>query len=290
MRWAFAFVCAVSLGAGCCYFQHDGPKEHEWGEFQRASSLDAKQIDESSGVARSYAEPGTYLTHNDSGDKPRFFRFNLNGKVTATYDLKTADAFDWEDLATAKVDGTNYVYLGDIGDNAGKRENIVVYRVIEPKGGSKAISNCDVYNIKYPDGPHNCETLVVMPGSGDLYLVTKTSKSASSVYKLAEPRSSGTYTLTKIGEIKFDGVLEPALLATGGDIAPDGKHLIVRNYIDAIEFDIPAKADDWVKSTPKKVVLATEVQGEAIGYSLDGKSLVTTSEGVPCPISVSTLK
>jgi hypothetical protein len=29
-----------------------------------------------------------------------------------------------------------------------------------------------------------------------------------------------------------------------------------------------------------------EQQGEAIGYSLDGKSLVTTSEGAPCPVSV----
>ncbi len=42
---------------------------------------------------------------------------------------------DCEDVATGPgpIKGKNYIYLGDIGDNAEKRRYISVYRFEEPK-------------------------------------------------------------------------------------------------------------------------------------------------------------
>ena len=53
----------------------------------------------------------------------------------AIYALDGATAIDWEDIAIGPGPQaeTPYLYVGDIGDNAERRPNIVVYRVAEPK-------------------------------------------------------------------------------------------------------------------------------------------------------------
>src|SRR5688572_16385980 len=46
-----------------------------------------KRINESSGLAASRLQADSYYTHNDSGDRPRFFRFNHQGVVTAEFSI-----------------------------------------------------------------------------------------------------------------------------------------------------------------------------------------------------------
>ena len=70
-----------------------------------------------------------------------------------------------------------------------------------------------------------------------------------------------------------------------GEMSPDSKHVVIRTYLEAWEFDAPAKFDDWFKQKPRRIQTNFEFQGEGICYSRDGKALLTTSEGVPCLVS-----
>lgn len=259
--------------------------ERIWQKLSTLAKLDDKEINESSGVAPSRLRKGIYYTHNDSGDKPRFFAFDEKGHVSDTYSVPNAEAIDWEDMASASLDGSSFLYFGDIGDNGEKRKSIVVYRVPEPGAGAKSVRADQVLTLSYPDGPHNAETLMVHPQTGDIYIVTKTSKGPSLVFKLARPAKTGSYNLTKIGEIQVGGPIDSTKLTTGGDVSPDGKHVIVRGYVGAWEFDVAGTFDDWVKAKPRSVQTNLDPQGEAICYSADGTSLFTTSEGEPCQVS-----
>ena len=221
------FACQPSAGV---------TEQRVYGKPFLLCTISDNRIDESSGVAASLEQDGVWYTHNDSGDTSRFFRFNESGAVTGVFTLKGAHAVDWEDMASARVGGAPWLYFGDIGDNLGIRQTIVVYRVAEPTGARSSLGEYDTYTLRYPDGPHNAEALLVRPETGDLYIVTKTTAQTSAVYKLASPSASGTFTLAKIGEIKVGGGIEGSRLITGGDVSPDGKHVIVRTYLGAYEF------------------------------------------------------
>lgn len=248
--------------------------------------IDSKEISESSGIAPSYRFAGQYFTHNDSGDTARFFRFNTAGKVTATYELPGVKAIDWEDMASAKIGGKPFVFLADIGDNIGKRTGVAVYRVPEPNSKVSKIGQFETYNIRYDDGPHNAEALLVQPGTGDLYIVTKEPKKPSGIYFVPSPRATGSYSAKRVGELSFKLSIPGGQLVTGGAFAPDGRHVIIRTYWTCEEFSVPGTGRRWYDQLRVPVPIAAETQGESICYSLDGRSLLTTSEGSPCKVSI----
>lgn len=248
-----------------------------------------KSINESSGIAPSRRQDGVYYTHNDSGDKARFFRFNKSGKLTGTFNLKGADAVDWEDMASALVDGIPTLYFADVGDNFQNRKSIVVYRVKEPETSEKKGARIDAkYELTYPDGAQNCEALFVTK-EGSLWFITKSPVGDSKVYTIQKP-AVGKRKMNYVGVIKIDTRGFGGKLVTGAAISPDQKFIILRTYSGALEFTVPKNFADWKQDTPRQIKLAIEKQGESICYSRDGKSLITSSEYTPCKVSISLLK
>jgi hypothetical protein len=277
-------ISAIALAAFCVVLAQESPRA--WGAPQSLCTLDDRQVDESSGVAASGLTAGVFFTHNDSGDKPRFFRFKKDGKVDGEYSLKGAQAVDWEDMARAMVDGKSFLYFGDFGDNAEHRKSVTIYRAEEPtQTGSVELTKFDTYTVTYPDGAHNCEALFVR-SNGDIWVVTKNPGGNSEVFALAKPKATGSYSFEKVANLAIDTGGIGGKYVTGADISPDGKFVVVRTYSAALEFRVPQKFEDWVKASPTPIRTALEVQGEAIAYAKDGLSLVTTSEHAPCPVSL----
>lgn len=242
-------------------------------------------IDESSGLAASRRNPGLLWTHNDSGDEPRVYCLTAQGTSCGTWTVTGADAFDWEDMAAGPgpAAGEPYLYLGDIGDNRSTRPEVVVYRVREPgvEGtgrGAAFTATADAVTLRYADGPHDAEALLVHPATGDLYVVTKALTGAG-VYKAP----AGTGTLARIADLDL-GLGEAV---TGGDISPDGRRVALSTYRRGYELSLPAGAGDfdavW-SQPPVPVDLGVRVQGETIAYRLDGDGLLTTSEKTPVPV------
>ncbi|MBX3119488.1 MAG: hypothetical protein KF784_10505 [Fimbriimonadaceae bacterium] len=294
-KWLLSAVAAFTLvtGFSCTEPSSQGTTGtseastgRSFGEPSLAVTLQDKAINESSGIAPSYLKPDWYLTHNDSGDTARFWRFDLKGTIEGPFNIKGAGAVDWEDMASASLDGKNYVYLADIGDNSSRRASVQIYRVEEPSGSGGDISAFEKWDLKYPDGAHNAESFMVHPKTGDMYIVTKVSAGDWQVFKLDGSSGPGSHTLKEIGKITPSGAMEASRLTTAGDISPDGKYVMVRTYSGGFEFAAPANFDDWFKAKPVPVKLNVEMQGEAICYALDGKKILTTSEFTPCRVSV----
>jgi hypothetical protein len=254
------------------------------------AKLEDPSVVESSGIVASRRNPGLFWTHNDSGDVARVFAFDREGRSRGTFRVEGAQARDWEDIAAGPgpARGETYLYVGDIGDNRTERGEIVVYRFPEPElkpgpaaGTTLATQPAEAIRLKYPDGAHNAEALLVHPSSGDLYVVTKGVNGAG-VYKLAAPfTAEGVNTLSRVATL--NGPESFGMLITGGDISPDGSRVALCDYLQAYELTLPAgaKGFDEIWGRPP-VVVPVGLRGgigEAIGYRLDGAALLATSEG-----------
>ncbi len=94
-----------------------------------------------------------------------------------------------------------------------------------------------------------------------------------------------TNTLEKIADFSVPAI--PNGFFTGGDISSDGKRIIICDYFSAYEIVLPENAknfDEIWKEKPTIVELGEREQGEAVGYSVDGKSIFATSEKKNSPI------
>ena len=83
-----------------------------------------------------------------------------------------AEHVDWEDIA---IRGRT-LYIGDIGDNLAQRPEIAVYRMPETSTVAEKIT------LRYPDGPHDAEALLVDPRDGTIVIVTKNFSGPAGVY------------------------------------------------------------------------------------------------------------
>lgn len=264
----------------------------------RLAVLEDPAVEESSGIVASRRNPGLFWTHNDSGDGPYLYAFDRAGRRRGVWRVRGAKSRDWEDIAAGPGPerGRPYLYVGDIGDNERKREEVVVYRVAEPEvtpadeqaGGRDAPQTeaAEAIRLKYPDGRHNAEALLVHPLTGDLYVVTKTT-AAAGVYKLAAPfTASAVNTLARVAEVKVPGLFGG--LVTGGDISADGRRVVLCDYVNAYELSLPgdsAGSFDSVWGRPPLLIeLGEREQGEAVCYGADGGAVYATSEKRPAPL------
>ena len=132
-------------------------------------------LNELSGLVASRTRPGLLYSHEDSGAGPQVWALRADGSVAGGWTVPGAEALDWEDMATGpSPTGEGAVlYLGDIGDNAGARPFVDVYRVPEPAFGTGVTAPAERLRLRYPDGPRDAETLLVDPRRGTLVIVAK---------------------------------------------------------------------------------------------------------------------
>lgn len=274
-----------------------------YGSPVRLANLENQSVKESSGIAASRRNTEILWTHNDSGDGPFIYAFDRQGRHRGVWRVTGAEAEDWEDMAIGPGPrpGRSYIYVGDIGDNSKKRDQITVFRVAEPpvspgdttstNENPKATETAEAIRLKYPDGKHDAETLLVHPVTADIYIVTKAISAPARVYKLQAPwRSSGVLTLRYLGEFRFPNLFQGFI--TGGDISPDGRRVILCDYLGACELILPDGRGVAFDQIWKQSTLAITIgdyrggrrQGEAICFRPDGRALLATSEGLPCPL------
>jgi hypothetical protein len=254
-------------------------------------------IKESSGLVASRSTPGVYWTHNDTGDGPLLYAFDSGGRRKGVWRVTMAGARDWEDMAAGPGPDRKrtYLYIGDIGDNSERRFDIIVYRLPEPtiiaadasatKSKPLLTENAESIHLRYPDGKHNAETLMVHPVTGSIYIITKVLLSNPVVYEAAAPLNfERPITLKRIGELNIPSIFGGMI--TGGDISPDGRRVALCDYTQGYEAVLPEGAafnTIW-KQPLTTIELGQRKQGEAITYRLDGNALLATSEGASSPL------
>ncbi len=258
--------------------------------------LGSSDIHEASGLGDSALNPGVLWTHNDSGDGARLFALAHDGRLLGTYTLDTPTR-DWEDLSLGWDDnlGAPAIYVGDIGDNAESRESIVVLVVPEPHvdpaaadATSESLAVAATLTLTYPDGPHNSETLMVDPVTGDLLVVTKDYGGDTEIFVKRAPHVDGTETpLVWVAQLQFGSPpLTGSGATTAGDFSPLGDRIAIRTYSHAWLWRRD-QADDLATTfaaTPCDLDAPNEVQGEALAFTADDAGYLVVSEGDASPI------
>ncbi|APR83184.1 Hypothetical protein A7982_08533 [Minicystis rosea] len=249
------------------------------GKPEATGALSDGALKEVSGVVASLAHPGVFWVHNDSGDSARFFAVDEHGTRLATITVAGAQAIDWEDIARGPCPSGTCIYLADIGDNQEKRTSYTIYRVPEPATVADATVTAEALPFTYPDGSHNAETLLVHPTTGAVTVVTKVYIGESSIFEMPLPLTPGTTAVMKdAGGVKPP---EGSVLFTGGDVHPSGKGVILRTYSELWYYPIAQNGTvaSALAGAPCAMPVASEEQGEAVGFLADGKGYVTISEG-----------
>ncbi|MEO8423087.1 MAG: hypothetical protein ABI595_04145 [Actinomycetota bacterium] len=167
-------------------------------------------INEISGVVASRRRDVLWI-EEDSGNPERIYAIDGSGAELATVDVMNADNRDWEDIALTG----RRIWLGDIGDNRESRKSIQVYWFREPRPSRSSVS-ARVLELRYEDGPHNAEAMVVDGARRELFIFTKQA-GTTSVYMVSVRGLQGgeSITLTKIAELPLNTV-------TAADLGPEG--------------------------------------------------------------------
>lgn len=217
-------------------------------------SFDDPEIIESSGLV---VHDDLFVTVNDSGDGARIFVVDDDGE-TVGHTTWDADPADTEALAPAAR--STDVWVGDIGDNLAQRSSITITRV--PAGEGERSGALASYELVYPDGAHDAETLLVHPRTGQVLVASK--ELIGTLYAAPRRLSDGANRLRRVGEVMG--------IATDGAFFPDGRHVVLRDYGSAAFYTYPDL------ELVREIELPDQEQGEGIAVDEDGKVYVS-SEG-----------
>jgi hypothetical protein len=224
------------------------------------------RIRESSGIETSVKFRKILYTHNDSGDSARFFAIGPNGQTRAVYTLPGAVNHDWEDMSQGP---NRTLWLGDIGNNAGRDGTISVYRVKEPKRPHSRSVHWTQFDFRYEDGGHNAESMMVNPVTGDLYIVSK-DLDDNVIYKADRP-----FSRTHANVLRRVSAMNVVGKTTGADFTSNGKRFVIRTYGVAY---FGRRVGGPLNAVP------LPSSGESIAFTRNNKNVVISQEGVGTPV------
>jgi hypothetical protein len=210
---------------------------------------------------------GLMVTTNDSGGDPLVFVVDPGTGRTVGHTTFTDRVIDTEALAPA---GGNAVWVGDIGDNDEERDSVQVYRV--PVGRGERTIDAPAYELVYPDGAHDAESLVAAP-DGRLYVITKGLLGGTAYVAPKHLDPDRPNRLRAVAPID--------IWATDAALFPDARHVLVRGYDSAVIYTFP---DFRPVAT---VDLPQQRQGEGVSIGESGRIRLSSEGGNSAVLEVS---
>jgi hypothetical protein len=254
---AFAISSAQNASAGCQFTGRPTVLPGLW---------------EASGVALASGSPTRLWVINDS-EGPVLYGVDTDGRIVDHITVAGAQTYDWEDLSAGPCPMGRCLFIADIGDNAARRPEISVYRIPEPPRGASTSAPAVAFHAKYPDGPHNAESLFVDTDQR-MFLITK-GRSAD-VYRFpTSPAVNSVSMLEKMERIPLVAGHSRAKKsdtsgnerATGAALSADHNWVAVRSNQSLWFF----RAADFISGQAGQPVWvdlsgAREPQGEGIAF------------------------
>ena len=240
------------------------------------------RLRETSGVAVSRKDPGVLWSHNDSGGRARLFAVSLDGENLGRVDVEGAGFVDWESISggpcPASWEEEDCLYIGDIGDNLGRRRDVTLYVVPEPEPDDESVDVGGEFDFTYPTGPDDAEALAI-DGAGNMIVVTKGREGSIRLYQLDASEladaldSDERVTLEPGQDIGIRPDRDARRLVTGAAVSPTGV-LAVRTYLEVFFFE--PTAEGWSRSGGCHF-WGRNRTGEAIDF-LNADEMVLTTE------------
>lgn len=194
-------------------------------------SLLPEEVNETSGL---FFYNGRLWTHNDSGGKPILYGLDTTTfEVVQRITLVNAKNKDWEDVCT---DG-EHVYVGDFGNNKGKRKNLRIYVFPLkdlPQEGDAALtvdsirfSFADQTEFKHEKHNHDYDCEAMFATDEYLYLFSKGwATGTTRLYRLS--KTPGTQVAEVVNGFDSQGLI------TGADYDRETGTLALVGYVNKI--------------------------------------------------------
>lgn len=205
------------------------------GEMKTLQPTSAKDLNYPPGkLERLYALPGglkecsgiaelghnKFVAANDNGNTPNLYVFSINSKEKPRSVLvKGVENNDWEELAADK----DHIYISDTGNNGGKRQNLMIYKIKKNDLLSQDEVNAEIIRFSYREqtkfkdsNQHNfdCEALICVDDS--IYLFTK-NRGDLKTNLYGFPNKPGQYEVSILDSFDAEG------LVTGADYRKQGQ-------------------------------------------------------------------
>lgn len=228
-----------------------------------------------SGLAFSLIHPDKFYTHTDSGGEAAVYVLDSTGNELGKITLKGVKNRDWEDIAVGPgPKGKTYIYVAEIGDNAGIYESVKIFRFEEPsKIEKKTEIKPQILEFNYPGGAMDAESLLVDPIFGDLFVISKRDSQNTIFCLNSQDFGKKNVIAQEVGKLPFSS-------ATAADISQDGTKILIKNYFKIFfwEREIGESVAQALTKAPKELPYVPEPQGEAVGFQPDGNAFYTISE------------
>jgi hypothetical protein len=241
-------------------------------------TLQGDFLQEASGLASSRSYPGILWSHNDSGNGPKLFAIDTAGRLVRSYTVPGASNVDWEDLCIGydSTAGSDFIFIGDIGDNFSRRAVKRVYRLHEPDPFDSVapLAPAEVITFRLEDGARDMETLMFDPATSSLVLVSKREKEVG-VYVIPSHPVQDTVTALRRATLALSGIV-------GGDISPNGSEIFLKS-ITTVYYWKRSQGEsltDALMRTPLELSYAEEPQGESIAWSRDAYYTLSEKAGL----------
>lgn len=260
------YCCLVFIGASISASAAEFPRQVVPG-LQQIARIQVPALRESSGLAASRQFTNVFWTHNDKGNAQVLYAIARDGSLLGQFDITGAQFSDWEEVAT---DDKGNLYLGDIGNNDAKRNELAVYQITEPdpKAKNKSVAVTRSWKLRFPGKPFDCESLFIL--GTNAYVFSKVFDDArSTLYRFPLSEDKEPLVLEVIAETKIKSPV------TAADVSRDGSLLGVTAKSGAFVFQINGDVRAVGSLEPQRV----KIKGPKIeGCAFVPDGLMATAE------------
>ncbi len=269
--------------------------------IELAGQLEDDRLTEASGLAASIRRDDALWVLNDGGAKAIVHAIDLKGGIVGQLRLDEVRNRDWEDLATFSLDGEPYLLVGDIGDNDGRYDTLVLHAIAEPDLGPDNKLREDVdwqIEFVYPDGARDAEALAVDTDEMKAYILSKRDLPPRLYTVPLKPETDATITAELLGDVRSlppprrrdqemagitkDWFWQP----TAMDFSRDGRFAIVLTY-RAIYLFQRESGQSWydaLNTEPLGLTIDRIREAESAAIGADGRTVFLTVEGKKPPL------
>ena len=258
-------------------------------------------LKEVSGIQSSLDNPGVLWAIEDSGNGPYLYAVSRTGSLLATYAVYGgARNVDWEAIAIRYHDGTDWIYVGDIGDNPGNRNGVdrpvpTLYRFAEPVISASQspplvanIKEVEAFKFRYFSAsgsqlrPRDSEAMFADPRTGNVFIFLKGLRTVDGVAKVS-----------KGFELKDQDLIQGSLnravhlvniigggegVGTGpvsADITANGEWIVVKNYVEGFLWRRPLNTTvtETLNASPGAPCEVAVDAAEAVGFGYSSKGV-----------------
>jgi len=237
-------------------------------------------LNECSGMA--YLPGGKLAMINDSGNAPKIFITDTNGIVLKVIDHPDLRNDDWEELAYSEP----YLFIGDFGNNANRRQNLKIYKV--KLSHELEAESVETISFSYADQKefppektnrnYDMEAMVALNDSLFLFSKNRTKPFDGYTHVYSLPQKPGSYQL-KPGQKYLTGTgPRECQWVTAACLNPEKDRLYLLGYHNMWVFDI--RNSQFFANEPQLIEFDEFTQKEAITISPAGNIYISDEKNL----------